>query len=720
MCGPPSLVQFVSNVKEEEEVLQERPRQDDAASCCGALEPVQPPIAGGAQGCTKWERLQSQRQYHQQQPFGEQQLEEEAMREQQEWERLVEEQRALKIQEEEQRQQLKATHREWNRLIVQRALLKWELLQAAVRKADTKQQQQQQLTLQLLQLFVTGRQQELKQQQHQQQRQRQPLGTMLQQHYNNPRKLTQKQVQQRQHALMAAQAALRRKRQSPVKGDCSRSSTMHSSSTKTTKLWEERMAARLSGCWPLYFCRPEVRLACVADACHPISKLTSFTGERFTKPGERIWVFGAPYPVAVWTGPPIKKGELRILGIRTGEFLTPAEGAEAAKALQPTGQYDCIRTCDIYPDASTATGQWREKVRGALRLSGVSWHSREDEFAAKRFSRGCSELESGIVPFVAVPFKGLEFSSIRRACPLAFVQHTGERLRGCEALRGPWVKWHGQRQTVSVHQVLLNGFPLYVYTNNPQEVVHTGDELCLNMLQFPGFLTDTFLATLGLIKRRRANAESVLENFRLQGYTSPMWLQRSLLLRYPLNYEDICSRGSLETVRLLELVSAHNAEGPRSVALSSRMGLNNGPAPRDAHSALSSRAGLACFMQWRVPHESRSREEIQFLLSGEASLPLCNCLASVKLRKVALRLLHLPEAYANLPPHELGPLLESHWVVVEGALKEEEGSSVLQRLVRARDCCRQCYKTHPVALAFPNMGWRHSQKVQVPTSRKKS
>ncbi|XP_026193112.1 uncharacterized protein LOC34620644 [Cyclospora cayetanensis] len=587
------------------------------------------------------------------------------------------------------------------------------------------------------------------QQQHSQQLHGQKHETTEQQQtLQNPRKLTQKQVQQRQHALMAAQAALRRKRQSPVKGDCSRSSTMHSSSTKTTKLWEERMAkhraymlqslmpfpspsspencdsdsettapataaaaaaggakgrirmglevlnwtpprtleetlgptarrTRLSGCWPLYFCRPEVRLACVADACHPISKLTSFTGERFTKPGERIWVFGAPYPVAVWTGPPIKKGELRILGIRTGEFLTPAEGAEAAKALQPTGQYDCIRTCDIYPDASTATGQWREKVRGALRLSGVSWHSREDEFAAKRFSRGCSELESGIVPFVAVPFKGLEFSSIRRACPLAFVQHTGERLRGCEALRGPWVKWHGQRQTVSVHQVLLNGFPLYVYTNNPQvpippytEVVHTGDELCLNMLQFPGFLTDTFLATLGLIKRRRANAESVLENFRLQGYTSPMWLQRSLLLRYPLNYEDICSRGSLETVRLLELVSAHNAEGPRSVALSSRMGLNN------------------------------------------ASLPLCNCLASVKLRKVALRLLHLPEAYANLPPHELGPLLESHWVVVEGALKEEEGSSVLQRLVRARDCCRQCYKTHPVALAFPNMGWRHSQKVQ--------
>lgn len=43
-----------------------------------------------------------------------------------------------------------------------------------------------------------------------------------------------------------------------------------------------------------------------------------------------------------------QRGEFQIFGIRTGEFLTPEEGAEAAKALQPTGLYDCLRTCDIY------------------------------------------------------------------------------------------------------------------------------------------------------------------------------------------------------------------------------------------------------------------------------------------------------------------------------------------------------------------------------------
>lgn len=219
-------------------------------------------------------------------------------------------------------------------------------------------------------------------------------------------------------------------------------------------------------------------------------------------------------------------------------------------------------------------------------------------------------------------------------------------------------------------------------------------------------MADTFFATLGLIKRRRANAESVLENFRLQGYTSPQWLQRCLLLKYPLNYEDICSRGSLETVRLLELVSRYNIDGPRNVALRSRMGLANGSTQKDIYSFHNTRAPLTSFMQWHVPHESAAREEIESLLSREASLPLCSCPGSIKLRKIALRLLHLPEAYANLPPHELGPVLESHWVVVEPAVKEKHPD--MQRLLRARDCCLQCYKTHPVAIAFPNMGWRRS------------
>lgn len=240
-----------------------------------------------------------------------------------------------------------------------------------------------------------------------------------------------------------------------------------------------------------------------------------------------------------------------------------------------------------------------------------------------------------------------------------------------------------------------------------------GDELCLNMLQFPGFLTDTFLATLGLIKRRRANAESVLENLRLQGYTSPQWLQRCLLLKYPLNYEDICSRGSLETVRLLELISRNNKEGPRSVTLLSRLGLPSGHSSKEGKGSVSSssHAGLTCFMQWHVAHDSACREEIETLLAGEASLPLCSCPSSIKLRRIALRLLRLPEAYACLPPHELGPLLESHWVVVEGGEKEE-GAGVMQRLLRARDCCRHCYKTHPVAKAFPQMGWRYRSPLE--------
>lgn len=44
----------------------------------------------------------------------------------------------------------------------------------------------------------------------------------------------------------------------------------------------------------------------------------------------------------------LQQGQLEVLGIRTGEFLTPAEGAAVAKALQPTGLFDCLRTCDIY------------------------------------------------------------------------------------------------------------------------------------------------------------------------------------------------------------------------------------------------------------------------------------------------------------------------------------------------------------------------------------
>lgn len=240
-----------------------------------------------------------------------------------------------------------------------------------------------------------------------------------------------------------------------------------------------------------------------------------------------------------------------------------------------------------------------------------------------------------------------------------------------------------------------------------QEPLQCGDELCLNMLTFPGFLTDTFIATLGLIKRRRANAESVIENYRLQGYTSPKWLQRCLLQKYPLNFEDICARRTLDTVRLLQLVSQHSGDGPHSVFLRSRIGLNNGAgeAVTDADSLETAGSPLSSFMQWCIPHDSPVRSEIETLLAGEASLPLCGCTNSLKLRKVALKLLRLPESYAHLPPHVLGPLLESHWVVVDAG-PDDESPGIMQRLLRATDCCRSCYKSHPVALAFPNMGWR--------------
>lgn len=107
-----------------------------------------------------------------------------------------------------------------------------------------------------------------------------------------------------------------------------------------------------------------------------------------------------------------------------------------------------------------------------------------------------------------------------------------------------------------------------------------------------------------------------------------------------------------------------------------------------------------------MPFESSARPEVESLLATLPSLPLCGCPGSVQLREVALRLLHIPEAYASLPPHDLGALLESHWVVVEARSKEKESAGDMQRLLRARDCCRLCYKTHPVAVAFPNMGWQ--------------
>lgn len=50
----------------------------------------------------------------------------------------------------------------------------------------------------------------------------------------------------------------------------------------------------------------------------------------------------------------------------------------------------------------------------------------------------------------------------------AVVSAVGERLLRSESLRWPWAKWWRQRQTVAVHQVLLDGMPLYVYTNIPQ------------------------------------------------------------------------------------------------------------------------------------------------------------------------------------------------------------------------------------------------------------
>lgn len=95
------------------------------------------------------------------------------------------------------------------------------------------------------------------------------------------------------------------------------------------------------------------------------------------------------------------------------------------EATSPTHRqlYVSVSVSLLQPDASDASGQWQRKVCDALRLAGVSSDPREKDFSAKRFSHGCSDC--GTVPFVAVPYMGLEFSSIRRACPLAFVQHTG-------------------------------------------------------------------------------------------------------------------------------------------------------------------------------------------------------------------------------------------------------------------------------------------------------
>ena len=80
----------------------------------------------------------------------------------------------------------------------------------------------------------------------------------------------------------------------------------------------------------------------------------------------------------------------------------------------------------LQPDASDAEGRWRQRVNEALREAKVVCDPREEEFGFKRFSSGCSDTGSSTAAFVAVPFKGLEFTSIRKACPLAFVQHTGE------------------------------------------------------------------------------------------------------------------------------------------------------------------------------------------------------------------------------------------------------------------------------------------------------
>lgn len=84
----------------------------------------------------------------------------------------------------------------------------------------------------------------------------------------------------------------------------------------------------------------------------------------------------------------------------------------------------------------------------------------------------------------------------------ASVGHAGERLLNSDLLRSPWTKWRRQRETVCVHQVLVNGLPLYLYSNNPQ--VKPLWRMFLPLLFLPSMLLSSFLAC--------CNGEAVASN----------------------------------------------------------------------------------------------------------------------------------------------------------------------------------------------------------------
>ncbi|PHJ22203.1 hypothetical protein CSUI_003954 [Cystoisospora suis] len=321
----------------------------------------------------------------------------------------------------------------------------------------------------------------------------------------------------------------------------------------------------------------DVALSVPESPKHPLNRLMMLEDSRFVHLKESLPVGATEYPVAIWNSDKsIPKGTLVVLGVRTGEFLTDEEYREAIKDCEPNPVVEALRTVDVLPWLLSPDGQAglleaaltplqgglaahadnvgagsrassaMSSVALSLRANYSKPHHHRPEVAWERETiqrnkahkeRASLRLRPGIS---AVPLYGLHFTSIRKFNKLSFVLHTGEKKSEAGGERfAAWSDWPEMKETVRAHLVTVDGWPVYVYTNNPEVEVLPGDELAMNMHNFPPLLPNTWYYTNDLNHKRRAYVEAQRENRAVAGYTSPLWLQKALRSGACLSVEDL-------------------------------------------------------------------------------------------------------------------------------------------------------------------------------------
>ncbi|PFH35899.1 hypothetical protein BESB_055500 [Besnoitia besnoiti] len=263
----------------------------------------------------------------------------------------------------------------------------------------------------------------------------------------------------------------------------------------------------------------------------------------------------------------IHQGTLMVLGVQTGEFLTDAEMREAIKEAQPAAVIEGLRTVDAVPwlvcplylekqlesflspvlrnhdatqfaFASSRSSSGRGLAGSSLRLLAAPGDNEGEEAERDRAHKARATHPAQSVG--TVPLYGLEFSSVRKFNCLSFLLHTGQKSSKDPTCRfAAWSKWPLMKETVMTHLVMLDGWPIYVVTNNPEVDILPGDELCLNMHRFRPYLPNTWYYTHDLNHRRRIFVEAQRENIVTPGYTCPLWNQKALLSGICLCVEDL-------------------------------------------------------------------------------------------------------------------------------------------------------------------------------------